>query len=392
VVPVSVGDDPGTACRLLVATTSPITAHAFLRDQLPYLAQRGWDIHLVTSDGPYLNELQAIAGIDVHVVPMCRTVSVVADALALIRWIRLLRHVKPGVVMTSTPKAGLLGVVAAALVRTRYRIYLVRGLRAEGLKGPAGTISRITEWLSCRLATSVVCVSNSLLSRLVSAGLCPADKATVIGSGSSNGVDTAHFQPATAMQRGAARRVFGIGPDTPTLGFVGRLTEDKGIDLLINAARAIRNEFPDLRLLVVGAEDLARPLPPAVRSQLGEPWIIETGHLDDPVPAYHAMDVFVFPSHREGFPNGPLEASACGLPVITSAATGFIDAVDHGETGFVVDSDSVSSWGEAVATLVRDEKARTRLGQQGRARVLSSYQDHAVWANLNGYLRLIVGA
>jgi len=124
------------------------------------------------------------------------------------------------------------------------------------------------------------------------------------------------------------RIALGIAPYTPVVGFVGRLTRDKGIPELVEAFRQIRHEVPGTRLLLVGDFEDGDPVPYPVRREIASSNdILVTGMVPDPSAHYHLMNLLALPTHREGFPGVVLEAAAAGIPAVTTDATGAVDAV-----------------------------------------------------------------
>ena len=117
------------------------------------------------------------------------------DARALVEWLGLLARLRPDIVVAGTPKAGLLGMLAAWCVRTPARVYLLRGLRLETEHGVKRKTLHVLEALAARCATVVQCVSTSLRDEFISLGLAPASKVIVLGAGSSNGVEVCTRAP-----------------------------------------------------------------------------------------------------------------------------------------------------------------------------------------------------
>ena len=170
------------------------------------------------------------------------------------------------------------------------------------------------------------------------------------------------------------------------VGFVGRLAVDKGVPELIEATERARQAEPRLRLLLVGPLEDVDALGVQVQRLQASDWAVVTGALTDPLAAYWAADVFCLPSHREGFPISPLEAQACGLPVITTTATGCIDSIAPGETGVAVESGSVGQLQAAIMSLATDPESARRMGAESRARVVAQFDQVDVRARFVDYV------
>ncbi|WP_372727429.1 glycosyltransferase family 4 protein [Nocardioides sp.] len=343
-----------------------------------FLEGRGWDVTVVAG-GPG-------EGQPVHVLPMVRRPAPLADLTALARWVRLIRRSRPAVVVAGTPKAGLLGMVAARLSGVERRVYLLRGLRLETARGPLRWLLVAMERLAAWCATEVVCVSPSLRDAFVGLRLGDPRKALVLGAGSSNGVDTERFRPATSAERQASRAHLGIDQSVSVVGFIGRLTPDKGLDTLVAAAGLARREV-DFHLLLIGREEEA-----GYRDRLAE-HLAEAGvehsfvdEMPDIERGYAAMDVFCLPSRREGFPNVSLEAAACQLPVISTDATGSRDAVRSGVSGLLVPMDDPPVLAQAITRALADPAGSRAMGAAGRAWMLEEFDRPLVWARLDDFL------
>ncbi|HVB56370.1 MAG TPA: glycosyltransferase family 4 protein [Candidatus Acidoferrales bacterium] len=305
-------------------------------------------------------------------------------------WECFLRH-RPTVMSVSTPKAGLLGGLAAWVSRVPCRVYVLRGLRRETSRGARRWFLFFFERLACRMAHCVICVSESLRQRAIGCGA--PDRAVVLGEGSSNGVDTSRFAPTPERLRQAAalRISLGIPHDAPVVGFVGRFTRDKGIQDLIQAFSCLRERFPEVHLLLVGEFEKGDGVPVDIRNQIfADPQIICTGFVSDPAPYYHAMDILTLPSHREGFPNAVLEAHAAGKSVVGARATGIIDAISDGINGILVPIGDARSLAEGIADLLRHPRLALEMGRTGRERVGREFRPQRIWtALLEEYSRLL---
>ena len=231
--------------RALYLITSSISL-TLLRGQIGFLRQRGFDVYVACSPGPEVAMGSEFEGAPLLAIPMRREIAPLRDFISLWRVWRLIQQLKPDLVNVSTPKAGLLGGVAAWLARVPCRIYVMRGLRVEGATGFHRIILFATEWLACHTAQRVFCVSASLMHRAVELGVVEAERCAVLGPGSSNGVDLGALASSRANLARAAelRRQWGAPPQAPVIGFIGRCTADKGIAELIAAYSIARHRYP----------------------------------------------------------------------------------------------------------------------------------------------------
>lgn len=300
----------GRRQRIVYCFTVPSIA-IFVRGQLAYMVAAGWDVTVGCSPGRGIDAIREREGVVVVETPTPREISPKADLKSVVRWVALLRRVRPDVLNVSTPKGGLIGALAGWLVRVPKRVYIVRGLRYESEHGLRRRLLIFAERVTIACSTDVVAVSHSVREELASAGLLRRKDAAVIGHGSSNGVDvTAIQERVNALERQAVREGFGVSDyDAFVIAFVGRLRRDKGVYELVSkmAATGLQNA----RLLTVGDVEDAELI--AELDDLGDRWI-SRDWLDDIAPVLLACDVVCLSTHREGFHNVVLEAAAAGRP------------------------------------------------------------------------------
>jgi glycosyltransferase involved in cell wall biosynthesis len=373
--------------RIVVGVTSAHTC-LVLSGRLRSLRMAGFEVTLVSAPGEFLTQRAEAEGVAAFSVAMQRGIAPLADFFSLCRLLMLLWRLRPAITDFSTPKAGLLGNVAAWMVGVPHRVYTLRGLKLESVHGWKRRVLLWTERISARCAHVVLCNSESLRRAALAMRIAPERKLRMLGDGSSNGVDTKRFSPGCS----GVRDGFGISGSVLVLGFVGRLTTDKGIPELLEAFDAILLRRPECWLLLVGWFDAAEDaLEPRWRRRIAEhPRIVHTGFVPDAAPYYRAMDVLVLPTHREGFPNAALEASASGVPVITTESTGARDAVLVEVTGLLIPPRNSAAIAEASLELLSDAEKRKRMGDAGRAWVLERYSQERVLGLAVGFYRGLV--
>jgi glycosyltransferase involved in cell wall biosynthesis len=261
--------------------------------------------------------------------------------------------------------------MAAMLCGVPTRVYFLRGLRLETSTGLKRRILLAAERLASACSHVVLCNSDSLRNQALALRVAPEAKLRLLGGGSSNGVDVERFSPGP----GILRARLGLPPDAPVVGFVGRLTRDKGLPELVEAFDAILAARPQAHLLLVGWFDASEDaLDRGLRSRIkNHPHIHMTGFVADTAPYYRAMDVMVLPTWREGFPNVVLEAAASGIPVVTTLCTGSRDSVVPEVTGLLIPPGYPVAIFEAVLQLLRNPERRSRMGEAARAWVLENY-------------------
>jgi len=380
--------------RLVQLVTVPATL-SLMRGQLGFCVRAGFDVHVVASLGaeprPEVDE-----GVTLHSVEMNRSLAPVADLASVARARALLSRLRPDLVQAGTPKAALVGMMAARLCGTRIRIHHVRGLaHATGAKARSFAAAAATR-VSCSLSTQVLCVSESVRETLVQERFCSREKTHVLAHGSSNGVDAeGRFNPANhTHSRSELRRSLGIPDDSIVIGFIGRLVRDKGIETLFDAWSRLRQQFGSAFLLLVGPFEDGDPLPRRVRDGLAsDPRVkVTSTGWGQAAPLYSAMDIIGFPSLREGFPNVPMEAAAMSLPVVAARVGGSTDAVVDGETGLLVEPRDASALAEALARLMNEPALAQRLGAQGRKRALADYRPEGIWQAQVDWYRALLAA
>lgn len=361
--------------RIVVGVTHPQTCLT-LTGRLRALGESQFDVTLVSSRGRLAEQIASREGAQWRVIPIGREIAPIADFVSLVRLIILLLQVRPAMTEFSTPKAGLLGSVAAILTRVPVRIYMLRGLKLETTTGLKRHVLLAAERIAAWCSHVVLCNSPSLRDRAEALGIAPASKLIVAGYGSSNGVNVKRFSPG----RSDVRLRLGLPMDVPVVGYVGRLTRDKGIPDLVDAFDAILDAEPSAHLLLVGWVDAAEDrLPSYIQKRIeSHPRIHCTGFVDDTAPYYKAMDVMVLPSLREGFPNVVLEAAASGIPVIATDVTGARDSVVPGESGLLIPAESPEAIAETVLKLFRDPEWRAQMGLAARAWVAKHFADEDV--------------
>lgn len=364
--------------KVLYGITSGGSAVSLLRGQLHWMRGQGEEVVLATTPGKYAEQAVRREGVAFRPIPMAREISLGADLHALRDWLRVLHEERPDVVNASTPKAGLLGMVASAFSRIPRRVYVVRGLRLEGAHGPTLGVLWAAEWLTMRLATDLVFVSESLAEAAFSRRLGRGTRAWIVGGGSSNGVDAdAVAAEAASVDPGAMRDRLGLDRNRLVAGFIGRITRDKGVGTIAEAAAdpALSPRWQFLAVGDVEDETLAAELD-------ADGNVVRIGYSDEVWAVLAAVDVLVLPTLREGFPNVVLEAASVGTPTLTTRATGAIDSVIDGETGRLFDIGDAGALVRHLNALADDPGRIAVMGRAAKERVHREFVPERIWGGV----------
>jgi glycosyltransferase involved in cell wall biosynthesis len=345
----------------------------FTRPLVLDLSQAGYEVHVASSPGEELSELASLGSVRTHEVPMSRGVSPLADARSLPQLRALLRQVQPDLVHAHTPKAGLLGMLAAAAARIPHRVYQMHGLRYQTATGAGRQLLLNADRTAALLAAHVVCVSPSVRETALIDGVVADHKTRVLAAGSAAGIEPAEFVCRDHERRGAElRRSLGISPQAPCLVYAGRLARDKGLLDLATAWDQISRVHGGAQLLLAGEDDPTDPVDLAPLKARADVHFL--GKLKDTRPLLALAQVVTLPSYREGLPQGLLEAALMERPVVATRVTGSIDAVQAGTSALLIAPRAPRQLAEAVSLLFSDQDLSAQLGRAGREFVAKKFR------------------
>ncbi len=372
-------------------TTIDMALRYLLLNQLDSIQQAGYSVAGISSPGPDVPAVVA-AGIRHIPITMRRSFSPLADLQALLRLYRALRREQFTIVHTHNPKPGLIGQLAARMAGVPIVINTLHGFYFHDAMSPAWRRFYITtEKIAARCSDVILSQNSEDIQTAIREGICPPEKIKHLG----NGIDVRRFDrrrlDTTLLDQ--QQHVLGLPPDAPVVGFVGRLVREKGMLELFEAMQTVARQVPAVRLLVVGPIDQhkADALQPDSAAAYGlEQQCIFTGLRHDMPELYALMDVFVLPSHREGFPRAPMEASAMGVPSVVTDIRGCREAVTHQRNGLLVPLGDVPALASALITLLTDRQQARQMGAEGRRMAEERFDERLVFGRvLAEYERLL---
>jgi glycosyltransferase involved in cell wall biosynthesis len=367
--------------KILFATTSPLTMQAFVVPLIANLQDSNFEIVLLCGEGEFAIETKH-STLSLYQVKLGRSISILEDIKSIPQCFTIIRRIKPDIIIASTPKISPIVILCAWLLRIPIRVFQIRGARWEGLSGWRRKLVQLADRMACAFSTDLLSVSKSLSELYEESGIS-SKSVTVLGKGSSKGVDLDIF---TGMDPNFDSNLI-------VIGFLGRLSIDKGLDQALETFDLISQEFPDAILEVIGTLDDTQPiLSSALLRISSDPkikWLQHVPNSDLP-GVVGKWNLLLFPSNREGLPNAVIEVGAMGVPTVGWNVTGVRDAVVNGETGFLLPYGDTKAMALKVSEILRDtDKLIMRRNTQNFVR--QNFDSDFVSNNFINYLKLLEG-
>ncbi len=368
--------------KLIRITTIPLSLEKLLEGQLTYMNQY-YEVTAVSAEKERLEQYGRDNKVKTFWVEMTRAITPLKDIEAVLRLYRFFKREKPLIVHTHTPKAGIVGMLAAKLAGVPLRLHTVAGLPLLETTGTRRKVLDFVEKYTYSLATKVYPNSRGLKEIILEEAFTTQDKLKVLGKGSSNGIDTEYFNPQKYSESSkiALRNELEIPQKDLIFIFIGRLVSAKGLNELVRAFKKLQQENQDISLLLVGPyeEDLD-PLKPETLADIKKhPKIFTTGFQSDVRPYFSIANVLAFPSYREGFPNVVMQAGAMGLPAVVSNINGCNEIVVEGKNGIIVPVKNEDKLFTAMKLFAENPDYSSRMAGNAREEIGKYYERKEFW-------------
>ena len=369
--------------KIIRITTIPASLKTLLKGQLKYVSQNGYNIIGVSSEGKELKEVSVNEGVRVVSLNMSRKITPLKDLISLWNLYLLFVSEKPDIVHTHTPKAGTIGMIASFLARVPVRMHTVAGLPLMEVNGVKRLILNIVEKITYFCASKVYPNSFGLRDIIIKSKFTNENKLKVIGNGSSNGIDTNHFNPSlfSDYEKKMLQKSLKIKDTDFIFIFVGRLVGDKGVNELIEAFDLLSIKNNKIKLLLVGPyEDELDPIQTISKQKiLKNIQIISVGFQEDVRPYFAISDLLVFPSYREGFPNVVMQAGAMGLPSIVTNINGCNEIIIDNFNGLIIPKKDSNSLKESMQFFLENKTKFNEYSENSRNHIVEKYHCKIIW-------------
>ncbi len=377
--------------RIAQVATSDVTVRVVLLDQIKALEADGHQVVAVCAPGPWVESVRS-AGVTVHTVPMEREITPFRDVRSTAALARCFRQHKFDVVHTHTPKAGLIGPIAARLAGIPHVIHTAFGLLFhDRMPRLRQAIFWVPEKITATVCDRVLSQSREDMERAVSSRLCSRKKIAYLG----NGIDVEHFAPQGIYDRTETLREVGLQASDFVVGCVGRLVREKGFMELFAAAEILTARRPRIKFVVIGPRepDQRDAMDAGYMDDLQRRGVVRFVNWSDDMKSwYAAMDIFVLPSYREGIPGACMEAAAMMRPVVASDIRGCREVVLDGDTGLLVPPRNVPRLVAAIERLYADRKLGAQMGERARQHIVQNFNHKDVCSRLCEFYAQLGGA
>ena len=287
-----------------------------------------------------------------------RSVSLIADLKAFFGLVSLIRKYKPDVIHTHTAKAGVLGRLASRLAgRGAVRVHTFHGHLLHGYFSSSliKLVILIEKFFAARTSV-LIAIGSKVKADLLAVGIGRADKYRVFFPG---------LPVPNTGSKSAAQSALGISSEVLYCTFVGRLTQIKRPDRLLDVAAECKRRGIELRFLVAGEGELFESSKQrAMREQLNVTFF---GWRSDIDQIFAASDIAILTSDNEGIPLTLIQAAQAGLPIVATKVGSISDIVINESNGYLTETNPVDM-ADAIEKLVRDPQLRQMMGAAGKAR------------------------
>ena len=372
-----------TRLKIAQVATADSSISVLLKDHIQALQRAGHEVIAVCAPGSWVENIRK-QGIPVRTVPMEREIAPLRDIVSLLHLFRCFRSERFDVVHTHTPKAGLLGPIAAKMAGVPMVVHTIHGLLYhDALPLWKWLFFWIPEKTTALFSDYLLSQSREDVSVAIRTRLCRKSKILYLG----NGIDVSRFSPQGATPDQEADEE-DIVRKRVVVGSVGRLVYGKGFGELFQAAEALAGKYEKLEFVIVGPKEVDHndAIRPDQIKDLEQRGLVRFLGWQSDMPAmYRTMDLFVLPSHREGIPRACMEAAAMEIPVIATDIRGCREVVLDGQTGTLVPVRNAAALTEAIEQMLQRRGDWAALGSRGRTHVVENFNSRIVIQRLCGF-------
>ena len=352
--------------KIIISASTTDFINAFLLDFIIALSKDKLIILVTNSSISEFNKYKNIIQVDVK---FHRKLNFLSDIKNFFKCFLLIRNHSPTMVISFTPKVGLIMSIAAYLNRIQFRLHYFTGQIWALNNTPYHVILKLSDKLISFLSTKILCDSFSQKNFLLENNIISANKISVIHNGSIKGVDTNKFMKKI-FSINKLKKNLNISSDSKIISIVSRLNKDKGIVNLPDILTPILKKYHNLFIILIG-KDEENLLPWLYKNKLLKSRLIYLPYTDKLDNFLTISNILLITSFREGFGNIALEASSNELPIVSTNIYGLKDIVINGYNGLIYSNVDTATY--SLELLLNNNDLCIKFGKNGRDLALSKY-------------------
>lgn len=367
--------------KICIVVSTPMTVKAFLLKHIEVLS-KDYQITVVSNSNLDIANEYKIKCLSKNI-PIDRKINFLEDIKSVILLYKFLKKENFNLVLSVSPKAGLISSISSFLARIENRIHFFTGQVWATKRGVFRFILKSVDKLIATLNTNNLIDSPSQKEFLIREKVIQDEKSTVLLQGSISGVDVNKFSFSEEI-RLELKNKYKIENSDIVFMFIGRLNTDKGIFDLVRAFDKLLKEYENVKLFLIGPDE------ENIENQICEflkfKNVIRIDYVSNPQEILNIADVLVLPSYREGFGTIVIEAASMGIPCIASDIYGLNDAIVNNETGLLHKVKDVYDMIEKYEYLIENKNKIKEYGVNAKVRVYNNFKDEQLSNELKKYI------
>lgn len=367
--------------KICIVVSTPMTVKAFLLKHIDILSKE-YEITIVSNSNLDLSQEYKIKCLSKYI-RINRKINFLEDIKSVILLYKFLKKENFNLVLSVSPKAGLISSISSFLARIENRIHFFTGQVWATKRGVFRFILKSVDKLIATLNTNNLIDSPSQKEFLIREKVIQDEKSTVLLKGSISGVDVNKFSFSEEI-RLELKDKYKIKNDDIVFMFIGRLNTDKGIFDLVLAFDKLLKEYENVKLFLIGPDE--ENIENQICEFLKSKNVIRIDYVSNPQEILNVADVLVLPSYREGFGTIVIEAASMGIPCIASDIYGLNDAIVNNKTGLLHKVKDMDDMIEKYEYLIENKNKIKEYGVNAKVRVYNNFKDEQLSNELKKYI------
>lgn len=367
--------------KICIVVSVPLTVKAFLLKHIEVLSKK-YEITIVSNSTLDIGQEYKIECLSKYI-PIDRKINFLQDIKSIALLCRFLKKENFDMVLSVSPKAGLVSSIASFFARIKIRIHFFTGQVWATKQGLFRALLKSIDKLIATLNTNNLIDSHSQRNFLIKQKVISKNKAVVLLSGSISGVDVNKFCFDEKIKQKLQNK-YKINNNEIVFMFIGRLNTDKGIFDLVQAFEVVLKKYENVKLFLIGPDE--ENIENKIVNFLKHKNVIRLDYVSNPQEILNIADVLVLPSYREGFGTIVIEAAAMGIPCIASDIYGLNDAVVENKTGLLHKVNDVSDMIDKYEYMIKNKTKIREYGQNAKDRVDKNFKDELLSNELKNYI------